>query len=89
MCIGSIGERRRTPVLMPTNEDSEPEILQVKFRLLLNGVLCSVFLAVCVVCVCENSYYVMIMEKLTTLVYCYMRSMVGFMILVIILRGAN
>ena len=43
----------------------------------------------CVVYVCENSYYVMIMEKLTTLVYCYMRSMVGFMILVIILRGAN
>ena len=43
----------------------------------------------CVVYVCENSYYVMIMEKLTTLIYYYMRSMVGFMILVIIVRAIN
>ena len=74
---------------MPTNEDSEPEILQVKFRLLLNGVLCSVFLAVCVVCVCENSYYVMIMKKLATFIYYYLRTMAGFMIMVIIVRAIN
>ena len=48
MRIGSIGEWQRTPVLMPTNEDSEPEILQVKFRLLLKW--CSLLCFSCCVC---------------------------------------
>ena len=43
----------------------------------------------CVVCVCENSYYVMIMEKLTTLIYYYMRPMVGYMIMVMTVRAIN
>ena len=43
----------------------------------------------CVVYVCENSYCVMIMKKLTTLIYYYMRSMVDFMILVIIVWAIN
>ena len=47
-CICSIGEWWRTPVLMPTNEDSEPEILQVKFRLLLKW--CSLLCFSCCVC---------------------------------------
>ena len=47
-CIGSIGEWQRTPVLMPTNEDSEPEILQAKFRLLLKW--CSLLCFSCCVC---------------------------------------
>ena len=42
-----------------------------------------------VVYVCENPYYVMIIKKLATLIYYYLRSMVGFMILVVILRGTN
>ena len=53
------------------------------------GALGSVSLAVCVVYVCENPYYSMIMEKLTMLIYYYLRTMVGFMILVIIVRAIN
>ena len=41
-----------------------------------------VFLAVCVMYVCENPYYSMIMKMLTTFVYYYLRSMAGFMIMV-------
>ena len=42
-----------------------------------------------VVCVCEKPYYVMIMKKLATFIYYYLRTMVGFMIMVIIVRAIN
>ena len=43
----------------------------------------------CVVYVCENSYYVMIMKKLATFISYYLRTMAGFMIMVIIVRAIN
>ena len=84
MCIGGIGERPRTPVLMTATEDSGPEHSPCQVYAPASMVLLALFFLLC-----ENSYYVMIMEKLTTLIYYYMRPMVGFMILVIILRGTN
>ena len=76
---------------MTATEDSGPEHSSCQVYAPASMVLLALFFLLCVWCmyVCENSYYVMIMKKLATFIYYYLRTMAGFMIMVIIVRAIN